>query len=107
MMKRREKSEEYYQPIKALSKAIKQTRARFSQQSEKCIKQIESEIEQLKQIQKDNAVCKKELQLTTEMLISTPSSSDDSPISLAVRSLSAMAPFVLFVLMSFCTDASE
>ncbi|KAH0794028.1 hypothetical protein GPJ56_002056 [Histomonas meleagridis] len=101
MKKRREKSQEYYQPIKALSNAIQQTRIGFCQQSENCVKQIEGEIEQLKQIQKDNAISKEELQKTTEMLNSTPPQGDDSPLSLAIRSLSAMAPFVLFALISF------
>ena len=104
MVNRRESSKDYYQPAKSILASIKQTRTVLSKQVDACVSKIEDEIRQLHEIEAKNAYSIEELRKTSEILNELPLPGDENPISLAIRSLSAMAPFVIFALMCLCSE---
>lgn len=104
MVQRREGSRDYYMPANALLASVQQTRESFRAQADACVSLITDETRQLREIAAKNAYSIAALRRTSENLRRAPQPGDENPISLAIRSLSAMAPFVIFALMCFCSE---
>ena len=102
MLKRRNDANEYYEPAKNLHYSIKQTRQRFQEKANAALELIANETNQLRQIHEVNKQSIEELNRSAEYLKGMKSEPNDSPIRLAVRTVSSFLPFIAFGIIAFC-----
>ena len=103
MVQRKQDAKEYYEPVDRLNESIQLTRQRFQQKENEAMNLILNETEQLRQIHQMNENSLIELKKSTNYLNNAPQQSNDSPINLAIRSISSLFPFMAFAILAFCT----
>jgi hypothetical protein len=93
---------EYSEPARRLLGMVRNTRIELKRRAENAIKIIENETEILHQIQIQNDDSVADLRRTLARLGQTSHKDADSPMLMVVRAMSALMPFAIFTILTFC-----
>ena len=107
MEQRKTENRQYYEPAKVLTENVKQTRVLFAQCADAVLKKINEESEELRRLKQTNEECLDELEKSAGVLANAQEGNIDQPLSIAVRAIAAMFPFVAFGLFVVCSKNKD